>query len=145
MSTMKPQDFRASPWRMGAIIIPLGALGTAGALAGAAGYPGGWIAAVLFLPIAGLLAWRLFAGKPDFSVSSSAVTLRDGTSVPWGEVVRLELTEHRGRRMHPMYLLELHHSDGSVTRLGLNHLQTPVHDVVARVEAASGRRVDVPG
>ena len=145
MSTIKPQEFRASPWRMGVLIVPFGVVGAAGALAGVAGYPGGWMAAALFLPLAGLLMWRLFSGKPDFSVSSSAVTLRDGTSVPWGDVTRLEQTEYKGRRAHPMYVLELHRTDGSVTRFGLNHLRQSVDEVVALVEAASGRPVERPG
>ena len=145
MSTIKPQEFGSSPWRMGALIVPLGGLGAAGALAGAAGYPGGWMAAAIFLPVAGLLLWRQLSGKPDFSVSSSAITQRDGTSVPWGDVTRIEQTEYRGRRAHPMYLLEIHRSDGSVTRFGLNHLQQSVDEVVALVEAASGRTVERPG
>jgi hypothetical protein len=143
MSTIKPQDFHASPWRLGALVVVLGGIGAGGALAGAAGHPGGWMAAALLLPLAGVLAWRLFSGRPEFTVSSSAVTLRNGTSVPWGDVERIELRSVRGRRHGaPTVTIELHRDRGSVVRLGLNHLQGAVDEVVARIEAASGRPVD---
>jgi hypothetical protein len=99
----------------------------------------------LFLPLAGLIGWRLFSGRPEFSISSSAVTLRDGTSVPWHGVTRLQLIESRGPRGGWVYTLELHRRDESVTRFGLNHLRLPVDQIVERVEAASGMRVERPG
>lgn len=146
MSTIKPQDFGASPWRLGALVVALGGVGAGGALAGVAGAPGGWIAAALFLPIAGVIGWQLFSGKPEFSVSSSAIILRDGTSVPWTDVDRIELTETRGPRPQaPLYMLEIHRAEDSVIRLGLNHLRSSVDDVITRVEAASGRTVELPG